>query len=77
MIITRTSVLTGKTRSLEIPVTVEQMQAFEAGALIQRVMPEITADQREFILNGITADEWSAYIGDDDYGLSVDGEPAF
>lgn len=78
MVITRKSTLTGVTRSQEIPVTAEQMQAFEGGALIQNAMPNLTDDQREFILNGITPDEWDELVGeepdDDDW---LDDEPAF
>lgn len=58
MQVTRTSVQSGVTRTLELPITPEQMAAFEAGALIQEAFPALTPDQREFILTGITAEEW-------------------
>ena len=58
MFITRQSLLSGKTRTIEIPVTSEQLDAWKAGAKIQNVMPELDPDQREFIMTGITADEW-------------------
>lgn len=76
MRITRKSVFTGKTRTVEIPVTVEQMAAFERGELIQRAMPNLTDDQREFILNGVTAEEWDEFMGaEEDEPLG--DEPAF
>ena len=54
MQIVRTSPISGITRSLEIPCTEEQMVAYRNGALIQVAFPDLTADQREFILTGIT-----------------------
>ena len=58
MIIARKSQLSGKTNTLEIAVTTEQLEAWKAGALIQNAMPNLTSDEREFIKTGITADEW-------------------
>lgn len=58
MQIVRTSLASGVTRSLEIPCTEEQMTAYKNGALIQVAFPNLTEDQREFILTGITKDEW-------------------
>lgn len=58
MKITRQSILTGKEHTLDIPVTEEQLKAFEDGELIQRAMPNLSSDDREFILNGITKEEW-------------------
>tara|TARA_A100001015_G_C14707495_1_gene600732 strand:+ start:193 stop:408 length:216 start_codon:yes stop_codon:yes gene_type:complete len=59
MIITRTSPLTGRTQSLDIDVTVEQIKAWENGTLIQDVMPHLSADEREFIISGCTPQEFS------------------
>ena len=77
MQITRTSPVSGITRSLEIPCTEEQMAAYKDGALIQIAFPDLTADQREFILTGITKDEWDGLFKETD---ELDGgrdEPAF
>lgn len=61
MLITKTSLLTGETRTLDLPCTEEQIQARRGGALIQNVMPHLTNDEREFIMTGITRDEWLAF----------------
>lgn len=63
MIITRKSNLTGIERTMEIPVTQEQLDAWENGALIQHAMPGLTDSQREFIMTGITDDEWAKLMG--------------
>lgn len=66
MLITRTSPFSGATNSLEINVTREQLAMWKAGTLIQNAMPNLTADEREFIKTGITAAEWNALNEEDD-----------
>ena len=67
MIITNTSALSGKVNTMDIPVTIQQLQDWKDGALIQDAMPNLTPEQREFILSGITPEEWAAaFDGDGD-----------
>ena len=66
MLVTMTSPLTGIRHTQEIPVTEEQFNRWKAGELIQNAMPNLTADQREFIKTGITAEEWEAAFGEED-----------
>lgn len=63
MKITRKSSLTGITRTKEIDVTIEQILAWEEGELIQNAMPNLSADDREFIKTGITGEEWDQLFG--------------
>lgn len=59
MLITRTSQATGVIRTMELPVTEEQLITLATtNSLIQDVCPELTDSQREFLLTGITDDEW-------------------
>lgn len=58
MIITRTSTLSGHTSSMDIDVTLEQVASWEQGELVQNAMPDLSADEREFIMTGITPTEW-------------------
>ena len=59
MQITRKSIVSGKERTLDIDITEDQLKRWENGeGLIQNIMPNITPDEREFILTGITNDEW-------------------
>jgi hypothetical protein len=60
MLITRTSSLSGNTNSMEIEVTQEQLSSWESGVLIQNAMPNLSADEREFIMTGITPAEWDS-----------------
>ena len=60
MLITRTSPFSNKTNIMEIGVTEEQIALWESGVLIQNAMPNLSADEREFIKTGITPAEWDS-----------------
>jgi hypothetical protein len=44
---------------MDIPVTQEQLDNWNNGMLIQNAMPNLSADQREFIKTGMIPDEWA------------------
>lgn len=58
MLITKTSMATGRARTLDLPVTQAQLEAWQNGELIQRAMPNLSPDEREFLMTGITNEEW-------------------
>lgn len=64
MLIQRVSMLSGARNAREIPVTQEQLDAWNSGVLIQNAMPNLSADDREFIKTGITPEEWEDLFGD-------------
>ena len=64
MIIERESPLSGNKNRMDIPVTLTQIDAWKGGELIQRAMPNLTPDEREFLMTGITADEWENHFGE-------------
>jgi len=57
---------TGIERTLDLPITEAQLSEWEAGTLIQKAMPELSADEREFVMTGVTAQEWATEFGDED-----------
>jgi hypothetical protein len=63
MKITKTSPFSGNTNVMEIDVTQEQIALWESGTLIQNAMPNLSADEREFIMTGITPSEWAEAFG--------------
>ena len=65
MKITRTSILTGETRTIGLPVTLAQLNDWHQGTLIQNAMPNLTPDEREFIKTGITEGEWEEAFADE------------
>ncbi len=66
MIITRKSMVSGVTRSMDLNVTQDQLDAWLAGKNIQWAMPDLTDAEREFVKTGISDDEWNAVFGEDD-----------
>lgn len=60
MQISKVSPLTGKTNTMDIPVTEEQLSRWQRReGLIQNIMPELTAEQREFLMSGYTPEDWA------------------
>ena len=64
MIITKTSMMTGKINTMEIEVTQKQIEQWKNGMLIQDAMPNLTDGEREFIVSGITPKEWEQAFGE-------------
>ena len=61
----RRSILSGVKRYRAIPSTRLDWVAYERGALIQQAFRRASDDQREFVMTGITPEEWDATIADD------------
>ena len=64
MIVTRKSPFSGIVHEQDIDITSDQLKRWQRGGLIQNVMPHLTADEREFIMTGITKSEWAETFGD-------------
>lgn len=56
----RKSMLSGVTRSRDIDVTEEEYDRWRSGMLIQKAMPHLSDVDREFIMTGVTEEEWNA-----------------
>ena len=58
--ITKTSMLTGIDRTKTFDITYDQYYAwYTEGELIQNAMPNLSASDREFIMTGMTDEEWN------------------
>lgn len=66
MIIRRQSPFSGKINQMNLPITQEQIRAYQNGALLQDAFPNLTAGQREFYKTGITEDEWNNAFAEQD-----------
>lgn len=53
-------IVTRNGKSMDLPITQEQLDRWHNGELIQNVFPHLSANEREFIKTGITADKWEA-----------------
>ena len=63
MLIERESPFSGNKNVMDIDVTAEQIAAWKGGELIQRAMPHLSPDEREFLMTGIFGEEWDNHIG--------------
>lgn len=72
MLVTRRSRWSGIERTIEIPVTEEQMLLWKSGALIQDAMPNLTSAQREFLMTGFTEEEWDEMFPDEEESDDVE-----
>lgn len=66
MLITRKSMVSGKINTFDIPVTEEQLLSWRNGLYIQDAMPNLSDSEREFIMTGITDEEWEELYGDEE-----------
>jgi len=66
MQITRTSMISGNTNTMELNVTQEQLTAWESGVNIQVAMPQLNAEEREFVKTGMTPTEWEELFGEEE-----------
>jgi len=68
--LTKVSRLTKKTNTVVLRISQEDydrgMQEWNAGAMIQYAFPTLSSTEREFVLSGITPDEWDHFLGDDE-----------
>jgi hypothetical protein len=66
MIIKRTSPLTGKSHEKDIDIHPEQYKKWQEGMLIQEAMPDVDIHDREFIISGITKEEWDELYNEEE-----------
>lgn len=59
MIVKRRSPISGVTRTMDITVSPEQVQAYNNGAHVQDAFSHLTPAEREFIITGTTEAEWA------------------
>jgi hypothetical protein len=65
MLVTRKN-FAGKEATMDLNVTVDQLAAWRAGALIQNVMPQLTDCEREFLISGMLPGEWEKLFGEEE-----------
>ena len=60
MLITKESRISGKISSMELDITSEQLDRINSRVeLIQNIVPHLSSEQREFLITGITPQEWN------------------
>ena len=63
MIIDKRSVITGVLNQMDLDVTHEELKRHEEGELAHNVWPLLSPDDHEFLISGITPEEWVDAMG--------------
>lgn len=66
MLVTRKSLLTGTVRTLDLDVTQAQLDDWFTGTVAQVAFAHLPKDQREFLITGITDEEWQTLRTEED-----------
>lgn len=71
MIIEKTSILTGRKNTMEIDISENRYHLWKRSQgkiLVQEAFPDLSIADHDFLISGITPEEWMAHIGamDDD-----------
>jgi hypothetical protein len=63
--LTKKSSITGREHTMDLPITQEQLDRYERReGLVQQIFPDLSPDLREFVMTGITPEEWDRYMKD-------------
>jgi len=64
--VTRQSVITRQMNTMELPISQEHLDIYDTvgDILVQDAFPNLDKEQREFLISGITPDEWNKHLGD-------------
>jgi len=52
----------GKVRTLDLDISQFGYDQWMSGKLIQEALPNLSTDEREFLISGVTAEEWQEYL---------------
>jgi len=67
VLVHKKSMMTGKINNMLLPTNQGVIEYWLAsGDLIQNVMPDLSAEQREFLMSGMTPEEWDEEFGYDE-----------
>jgi hypothetical protein len=69
MKVTKVSQLSGKEHTIDINITLNELteieNRFHTKKLIQNIVPNLTMNEREFLMTGITEEEWNNTFGEE------------
>lgn len=54
---------TGVIRTIDLPITQDQIDRYNEGVLLQNAFPNLSAGEREFFKTGVTDEEWKETFG--------------
>lgn len=66
MDVTQVSPVTGKENTRDINCTLEQFTLWQHGAHIQDAMPNVSPEDREFLISGSTPEDWETLFPEEE-----------
>lgn len=66
MRISKISPRTGDQNIMDLDITEEQLDKWQRGALIQDAMPNLSREEREFLISGYTPEDWKELFGEEE-----------
>jgi hypothetical protein len=65
--VTRQSIVTRKMNTMELPILQEHLDIYDTvgDILVQDAFPNLDKGQREFLISGITPQEWNETFGEE------------
>jgi len=65
MLIEKRSDFTGKLNTMDLDITEEQLAEYlSSRGLIQSIFPDLSPTEREFLMTGVSPEEWNAAMGE-------------
>ena len=71
MQVSKRSVASGELNTMVLDFTMPQYMDWKGGMLIQNAMPQLSADEREFLMTGMTPAEWNEMFAQSNVGPSL------
>lgn len=66
MKVVRKSPISGSINEMDLDISPEQIKRWENGEYIQTAMGHLSAGEREFVMTGITPEEWADMFGEEE-----------
>jgi hypothetical protein len=65
--VTATSIFSGKRTSMVLPINEEQEDRYKRSSeTIQSIFPNLSINQREFLMTGAAGDDWDVYVPEEE-----------
>lgn len=78
MLIERKSPVSGEWHKMNLDITEDNYNQWKEGKIvIQKAFPNLTEDEREFLLSGMTKEDWDETFKDWDEEIALDKEGKF
>jgi hypothetical protein len=68
--VSKRSVATGALNTMVLDITQDQIADWQGGMLIQDAMPQLSAEEREFLMTGMTPADFMAWV--ENYNMERD-----